>query len=477
MRATMTVDPRLISLLGDKLYSAHPLPIVVRELLQNSRDACIRKGVEPDIHIIIEVDYNGGCIVTCEDNGIGMTEEQLVNDFLCLGNTSKSKDANAVGGFGIAKAALMRNPEWAVESLDNYIDQSFIFEGKEIEKRAYRNGTKITVMIKDRTYYTVVRQALRMIYFSDVDVYVRTIVNNEDYEDYHAGWCGGQVTRLDNGNMWDGFRFDECKYSKEPGVSLSGSTVVRLNGLVQFTTTSYATNREFNVLIELSTTERPDSKDYPLTMSREELVGDVRTEVQELISACNINPLTMARDEPENDTVRHEKGYNLRGKRNVERYVDDIFDIDFSSMKALPAGEIGDANNYSHQNLLLIGYKKEERNVKADKKILAVWREIVMECAKYEDTFGIGLIIDPHVRAARQYQEGDHFYVLNPEVILSLPTLEERVHVMHSIACHEVAHHDYSLHDEMHASLTSQIYIDTISAILSNMTRYKKALR
>jgi HSP90 family molecular chaperone len=52
-KAVMSIDPRLVSLVGRKLYSSHPIPIVTRELLQNSVDACRRKGIEPDIKIEI----------------------------------------------------------------------------------------------------------------------------------------------------------------------------------------------------------------------------------------------------------------------------------------------------------------------------------------------------------------------------------------------------------------------------------------
>src|SRR3990170_9015097 len=133
-QATMSIDPRLLKLVGRKLYSSHPIPIIVRELLQNSVDACNRKGVEPRITITVkQLDANGNdWLVSCEDNGIGMTPEQLVNDFLRLGG-KKEEWANQTGGFGIAKAAILGSDDWEVHTLNNFLSRDILHIGGDIE--------------------------------------------------------------------------------------------------------------------------------------------------------------------------------------------------------------------------------------------------------------------------------------------------------------------------------------------------------
>ena len=119
----LKISPEVIRMLGRKLYSSHPLPIVVRELLQNSIDACKRYDVTPQIDISIDIDTEDKMInVTCKDNGEGMTEDILLNKFLCLGESGKRDDKGGTGGFGIAKAAIMSNIFWSVHSHDMYID-------------------------------------------------------------------------------------------------------------------------------------------------------------------------------------------------------------------------------------------------------------------------------------------------------------------------------------------------------------------
>lgn len=474
MRATMTVDPRLLKLLGDKLYSNHPLPIVVRELLQNARDACVRRGVKPDIRIEINYESPNDCHVICEDNGIGMTQEEMVNDFLCLGNTSKAKDTNAVGGFGIAKAALMRNPEWSVHSLDNYFDNTYLLTGEEIKKVDHRFGTKIEVHITERVWENTFKQALLMIYGSDVDVHLKT-TNTElvTFKDESAGWSLGQCIPMDNGVEWEGYRFDKTLFSQY-GYEIEKTNLVRLNGLVQFYTITWE-DRDFNLLFELKPICRPEDKDYPLTVSREELVGESRSQIMAFISLCNQNPLTMAKHDlskPE-DLTECLEGYLMRGKRtSVENFSDDISFPDGLPREML----VENHNDFTHQRLLLKDYDKSIRNVRADKKVLAVWRELIVECAEFADLFGIGLIISSHANAMREWHDGSNFYLINPDFGLGLG-LEARIHAMHLLACHECAHYEHSSHGERHSSHELQIYLETIDIVIANMSRYKKAMR
>ena len=54
--AKVTLDPSMIRKIGRDTYSGSPLLIVARELVQNARDAALRKGVDPHIGIQLGVE-------------------------------------------------------------------------------------------------------------------------------------------------------------------------------------------------------------------------------------------------------------------------------------------------------------------------------------------------------------------------------------------------------------------------------------
>lgn len=476
MKPVITIDPRLLQLLGNKLYSSHPLPIVVRELLQNSRDACIRANVVPDIRISIKVAPNGSeAFVECSDNGIGMTDEQLINDFLCLGNTSKSLDSSAVGGFGIAKAALMRNPEWSVRSLGNYIDNVSLREGLDIKSVTFVQGTTVNVHITEKTYGSTVLTTLAMIYFSDVCVDLDLVDGcaQDHYHDEQAGWPEDvPIVGLESGKEWHAYRFDELTIKQMDDKNYAGFDVVRLNGLVQFIDRNYYGDRRFNLLFEITPTVRPDDKAYPLTMSREELTGQIRNEIRNLQDRCNANPITMEAHCEDARPTRVVHGAKLVcGRRNADtretiRSLPILEGIDSISGGPVPG-----------KRMLLVDYDESKRDNVSDSKILALWHEIIQECTCSNDIYGIGLIVEPDIVAGRVVYEGETYYLLNPDALLSAQSTLGKIHLMHTIACHEAAHFIYFNHGEAHSVEEMQIHRDTVDRIVENLPLYKKILR
>lgn len=110
---------QILSLLSASLYKGDVLEVATRELLQNSYDAT--KNVEnPTIHFEWD-SYNR--ILTCEDNGIGMTENTVKDVFFTVGGTLKEglDVSERSGGFGIAKV-------------------QFFMAAEHIEVTSYRGG-------------------------------------------------------------------------------------------------------------------------------------------------------------------------------------------------------------------------------------------------------------------------------------------------------------------------------------------------
>lgn len=91
-RAELTANHELLKLLVNPLYGNNPA-FAVRELLQNSIDACqermIHGGGKGKIEINIDTE-NKQFIIT--DNGIGMSEDVLINYYLVAGSSYRKSD-------------------------------------------------------------------------------------------------------------------------------------------------------------------------------------------------------------------------------------------------------------------------------------------------------------------------------------------------------------------------------------------------
>ena len=86
--------------LGSSLYQGDIRRIATKELMQNSIDATRHLGPEGRVSVDIGDDY-----ISVADNGKGLTRDELETVFTDLGSSGKRNDAEAVGGFGLAKAA------------------------------------------------------------------------------------------------------------------------------------------------------------------------------------------------------------------------------------------------------------------------------------------------------------------------------------------------------------------------------------
>lgn len=98
----------LLEVFGRNLYST-PV-VVIRELIQNSHDACIRRAVESDWNgkqkIFIRCDQNKRTI-SITDNGSGLTHSEIINYLATVGNgytrqlRASSDNEDSIGYFGL----------------------------------------------------------------------------------------------------------------------------------------------------------------------------------------------------------------------------------------------------------------------------------------------------------------------------------------------------------------------------------------
>ena len=140
----LRTSPQVWQLLGPALYSESPLlAITLRELFQNARDACLAAGREPQILIGLKADacFTQG-VLFCDDNGIGMDEDTILDRFLVLGESKKS--AGSTGGFGIAKATILGACSWwELHTRDLFICYDHLEQGRPIDHVQKRVGTRV----------------------------------------------------------------------------------------------------------------------------------------------------------------------------------------------------------------------------------------------------------------------------------------------------------------------------------------------
>lgn len=166
---------RLLDLMINSIYTNKD--IFLRELISNASDAIDKlyyesltnkdiKVKKKDLAINISVNNDNKAIII-EDNGIGMTEEELENNLGTIAKSGtlafkemmdKKKDINIIGQFGVGfYSAFMISKKIVVESKSINSNQgySWVSDGLDgytiCECDRKENGTKITLYLKDDT--------------------------------------------------------------------------------------------------------------------------------------------------------------------------------------------------------------------------------------------------------------------------------------------------------------------------------------
>ena len=100
---SIEMNAQLFKILSSSLYECKEVA-VVQELVANSLDACVIAGNKEPIQISTPNSFSPELVIT--DYGCGMDEDTLMNNALAYGNSTKSFDNVAVGGFGIGLKAV-----------------------------------------------------------------------------------------------------------------------------------------------------------------------------------------------------------------------------------------------------------------------------------------------------------------------------------------------------------------------------------
>ena len=270
------------------VYQSGDLPwLACREALQNSVDA-IRAAVRArQIRAgsgLFAVTWDGETrTLSFEDNGVGMDAETIVSKFLTIGESGKAAAASsdeAAGGFGVAKAVILgvsSTFRWEMHSRDNRAVSEGAGEDVSIFDAPPRQGTKLTLFDVDEEHVTR-WDALRRAYVS-IEDRLRELLAACDLQDVNLTFNGEAVELLFDRKRGAPVRVEEpwgdgteAKIKAYRRPDRGGAYFIRLGGLLQFVqpTTGRLTS---DVVVDLRTTQRPGSTEYPLNAARDALLG------------------------------------------------------------------------------------------------------------------------------------------------------------------------------------------------------------
>jgi hypothetical protein len=233
-----------------------------RECIQNSVDAGA-KNIWLSVKEVAE-----GFLVSCEDDGKGMTREIMMNKFLVLGETGKEEREGQIGGFGKAKELLiMPWVRWHIASGDTIMEGA----GQPYEERratSFRKGTLLeVVMPRDLTTTTV--NAMEFLNWCAVKG-VRFFINGEQFKE-----------KLNKGSLINQYEWGDIYHNKKV---TTGRICVRINGVYMFST-GYFDNSMGTIIVEtkgdstkIFTANRDGFKNDMIEMILYRLANEVATE-------------------------------------------------------------------------------------------------------------------------------------------------------------------------------------------------------
>jgi hypothetical protein len=477
--------------LGSSLYQGDFPKVATKELLQNSIDATRHLGDKARIDIdfnepsgirkngVYQKDYEGNEIkgpgfIRVRDNGNGMTRQELETVFTDLGASGKRTDVNAVGGFGLAKAAPLLGGE-KVDVVSRVMEDGMLLEhsfsgtpeellegvpiatrklsAKDIAKEAPDEfdsvtGTSVTTHFKPEqdTYYA--RQFVDNLVRNSSGLKGKIRINKLA-EGEKVAWRTpeilqsqpviGRTIKLGNEHAEVNLTVpSDAKYAERPGVMVK----VLNNGMYQsdIRVGGYQVypNIPDRVVVDVRSRVPEGDTNYPFTANREALRGTVQQMVEGYINDNIIKP-----------------GINARTRATVEAYqrMPEINGVHFYDV----------GNRFTPQEFNQIvnhpafhGLAKDIQSLTQD--LLAVqvnrsWSDKLERVGIIFDDKLYGIHI-PNPAAGGKKSA----ILINPLQIMSGRTPDEAAAGLFHTMAHELAHVHGGGHDEEFAQRLAEIY-------------------
>ena len=355
-------------MMTQKLYGSNDLvALATREAMQNGVDA-IRMAYRARMlskdtgrFAVTWTSTGETGTLTFEDNGIGMDLDVLRTKFLVLGASGKSGDAEAAGGFGAAKAVIL-----GVTPTGNWLVHTRTFGARpkpgslkyDYLAMPERQGTEI-VLHDVPAGYTYSRMFDRSL---DVPTRIKNVLALSDVPDVTLVFNGDPVSPMfprrkgshldafEQANWGAGTTASVKSYRRGVGTG-SGAFYIRLNGLFQFVVApAYGTVLKSDVVIDLTTTTRPESNDYPLNASRDRFnsYAQASNTFEELMETFQRESKT-ADDDREYDTLldTSETAQEQEGGREFAGALQEV--AESAEFQAMLQDLLGVADEFYHE--------------------------------------------------------------------------------------------------------------------------------
>jgi signal transduction histidine kinase len=309
-------DESLGDTLGSNLYKGKAAPTIIREAVQNAKDAAEKTGGE--VHVVITDD--GKIIV--RDTGIGMTREQIDTVYTDLGGSGKRDEADASGGFGVAKAAFLlargTKQKTVTVALDPITGQKkrITFEStpEQIKKGLPPEAIKEEIVSPETPTGTTLEVKLTELGPWELDTARNVLRNISDYSEltvplyrdsygiYQKASLKAPLSERKTKNFVNIKNFENDSATAtinhspiKPEEKHRFVTVhVLNNGLYQFTMSKNLgvpiKGVPETVVVNIKPKVRETHPDYPFTMNREEIRGSMETEISRFIDEELIKP-------------------------------------------------------------------------------------------------------------------------------------------------------------------------------------------
>ena len=186
----------IIDLLRKRLYS-HPLRTMVQEYLSNGRDA--NREAQNNKSICVTLPTKLDPVFKVRDFGPGLSPERVRTVFVLYGSSTKRKDNNQTGGFGIgAKSAWAYTDSFTITSVHDGVKSTYIAhlgkksEGSldllETESTNEETGVEVSISIQEKDIADVHNAVYRTTKFWDKKPQFKGIVDVEIPREYKDGF-------------------------------------------------------------------------------------------------------------------------------------------------------------------------------------------------------------------------------------------------------------------------------------------------
>jgi len=513
----LKTSARVWQLLGGGLYRSRPLlAITVRELFQNSRDACRGIARQPDIVLTLETDDFRQGILTCQDNGFGMNEETLLSKFLVLGESEKA--AGSTGGWGIAKSVIVGGAcRWKLWTNELFLSSEHLEEGRPIDHVAPVAGTRI-VLEYEPIHERDPRRGLigltpgsfargiGWLLHSDAPCVIQLIYQGKQTEWRSSGLIVAEDSRLcgETGDRttWQLHQLPaveaapvKCAGLGSYAIASAGEVFYRLHGLTQFGDSVSSAHGD-TFVVDIQTGAKAGDSDYPFTPSREAITGDLPAKVEAAIVPHKLNPLTsMTRQRDRKKPVdvwyydgsalgrsgRHDSAQQQRLEM-ARQLVAPEAALSHASLAQRISIE-GHFISPLGVRLLFKGMSRTKREVLSvvNRRFLLTWGQVVdlvMEANHIQEEFGIGFLFHETEAAERHVDDTGVYFLVNPNLVsLRSSKPAETLLRMFLIAAHEVAHGAHADHTESFTSWMQTLADAAIPLFLQKQRELKVVLQ